>query len=152
MSILDQIFPKLYTSKELFTSTSKRSCFRRPFGNQRVKDFQILLKSARHYYYLIFPRIWDIFSWKKSFLVWFVILKLFVNTLTADNKYSHCNMQKFALQVQTALSQKEKTFSGIFIHLLKYAWNLKNFKQKDEYPCLIIFKIIDSEKGGYLNV
>ena len=43
---------------------------------------------------------------EKSALVWSEILTLFVNTLTAHNKYSQCNVQNFAQQVQTPLSQK----------------------------------------------
>ena len=34
------------------------------------------------------------------------ILRLFVNTLTADKKYSRCNVHKFGQQVQTPLSKK----------------------------------------------
>ena len=61
-------------------------------------------------------------------------------------------MQNFAKHVPTKLSQKEKTFSGFFIAFLKYAGNLEKFERKDEYPTLIIFQIIESERGGYLNV
>ena len=43
---------------------------------------------------------------KKSALVWSEILTLFVNTLTAHNKYSRCNVHNFAQQVQTPLSQR----------------------------------------------
>ena len=45
-------------------------------------------------------------SFKKSALVWFEILTLFVNTLTAHNKYSRCNVHNSEQQVQTPLSQK----------------------------------------------
>ena len=41
-----------------------------------------------------------------SALVWTEILRLFVNTLTADKKYSRCNGHNFAQQVQTALPKK----------------------------------------------
>ena len=41
-----------------------------------------------------------------SALVWSDILGLFPNTLTADNKYSHCNVHDFAQQVQTLFSKK----------------------------------------------
>ena len=41
-----------------------------------------------------------------SALVWSDILRLFVNTLTADNKYSRCNVHNFVEEVQTPLSQK----------------------------------------------
>ena len=77
------------------------------------------------------------------------ILRLFVNTFTADNK---CNVHNFAQQVQTPLSQKQKTFFGFFIAFLKCAWNLEHFEKKDAYPSLIISEIMDCERGGYLNV
>ena len=91
-------------------------------------------------------------SWKKSALVWSDILRLFVNTLTADNKYSCCNVHNFAQQVQTPLSQTQKTLCGFVIAFLICAWNLEHFEKKDEYPSLIISEIMDREKGGYLNV
>ena len=89
-----------------FSIQKTMSCFRRPCGNQRVNEFQTLLKSARHHYFPISPCIWDILSWKKSALVWSEMTTLFVNTLTAHNKYSRCIVHNFAQQVQTPLSQK----------------------------------------------
>ena len=100
----------------------------------------------------MFPWIWDILSWKKSPLVWSEVLRLFVNTLTADNKYSRCNVHNFAHKVQTPLCQKQKTFYGFFIAFLKCAWKLEHFEKEDEYPSLIISEIMDFERGGYLNV
>ena len=91
-------------------------------------------------------------SWKKSPSVWCEILRLFVNALTADDKYSGSNMQNLLQQFQTPLSQKEKTFSRFFIAFLKCAWNLEHFHKKDEYPSLIISEIIDTERRGYLKV
>ena len=89
-------------------------------------------------------------SWKKSPSVWYEILRLFVNALTADDKYSGSNMQNLQQQFQTLLSQKQKTFSGFLIAFLKSAWNLDHFQKKDEYPSLIISEIIDAERRGYL--
>ena len=80
------------------------------------------------------------------------MLRLFVNALTADDKYSGSNMQNFPQQFQTPLSQKQKTFSGFFIAFPKCAWNLEHFQKKDEYPSLIISEIIDAKTRGYLNV
>ena len=84
--------------------------------------------------------------------MWYEILRLFVNALTADDKYSGSNMQNLPQQFQTPLSCKQKTFSGFFIKFLKCAWNLKHFQKNDEYPSLIISEIIDGERRGYLNV
>ena len=87
-----------------------------------------------------------------SALVWCEILRLFVKTLTADDKYSGGNMQSLLRQFQTPLSQKQNPFSGFFIAFLKCAWNLEDFQKRDEYPSLFISEIIDAEKRGYLNV
>ena len=91
-------------------------------------------------------------SCKNSPSVWCDILRLFVNALTADDKYSGSNMQNLPQQFETPLSKKQKFFSGLFIAFLKYAWNIEHFKKKDEYLSLIISEIIDAEIRGYLNV
>ena len=72
--------------------------------------------------------------------------------LTADDKYSHSNMQNLPQQFQTLWSCKQKTFSGVFITFLKCAWNLEHFKKRYEYSSLIVSEIIDAERRGYLNV
>ena len=138
--------------KDVATQTSKRSFFRTPFGNERDNAFQTLLKSARHHCYALFLSIRGKLSWKKSALVWSEILRLFVNTLTADDKYSSSNMQNFRQQFQTPLSQKQKTFSWFSIGFLKDAWNLEHFQKRDEYPSLFISEIIDAKCRGDLNV
>ena len=54
----------------------------------------------------------------------------FFNTLAADDKYSRRNMQNFQQQLQTALSQKQKIFSAIFIAFIKPTLNLEHFNKK----------------------
>ena len=61
-------------------------------------------------------------------------------------------MLNFTQQFQALLSQKQKTFSEFFLAFLKCALNLEYFGKKDEYPSLVISKVIYSERGGYLNV
>ena len=128
------------------------SCFGTPFGNEGVNGFHTLLKSARHHHYPLFSSIRGKLSCKKLPSVGYEILRLFVNALTADDQYSGSNMQNLPQQFQTPLSHKNKTFSGIFISFLKFAWNLEHFQKKDEYSSLIISEIIDAERSGYLNV
>ena len=86
-----------------------------------------------------------------SALVRSKILWLFVNTLTAEYKYSRRDMQTFAQQVQTSLSLKQKTFSGFFIAFLKSTSNGEYFQKKEEPSSLSISEIIDSQSGGYLS-
>ena len=72
--------------------------------------------------------------------------------MTTDDKYSRRNMLNFTQQLEALLSQKQKTFSLLFLAFLKYALNLEHLERKDEYPSQVISRIIDSEIGGYLNV
>ena len=72
--------------------------------------------------------------------------------MTTDDKYSRRNMLKFTQQLEAQLPQKQKTFSGLFLPFLKCALNLEHFEKKDEYPSLVISKVIDSERGSYINV
>ena len=72
--------------------------------------------------------------------------------MTIDDKYSRRNMLNFKQQLEAPLSQKQNTFSGLFLAFLKYALNLEHFEKKDEYSSLVIARIFDSERGGYLNV
>ena len=72
--------------------------------------------------------------------------------MNVDDKYSRRNMLNFTLQLEALLSQKQKIFSGWFLGFLKCALNLEHLAKKDEYSSLVISKIIDSKRDGYLNV
>ena len=61
-------------------------------------------------------------------------------------------MLNFTKQLEAVISKKQTTFSGYFIAFLKCALSLELLGKKDEYPRLVISKIIDMERGGYLNV
>ena len=60
-------------------------------------------------------------------------------------------MLNLTQQLEGPLSQKQKTFSGSYLAFLKCALNLEHFEKEDEYPSLVISKVIDSERGGYLK-
>ena len=61
-------------------------------------------------------------------------------------------MLNFTQQLEAPLSQKEKTSSGLFLAFLKCALNLEHFGKRYECSSLVISKVIDSERGGYLKV
>ena len=65
-----------------------------------------------------------------SALVTSQIFRLFVNTLTPDDKYSRRNMQTFWQQVQTLLSQKEKDFFKIFYYISEICIKFRTFRKK----------------------
>ena len=72
--------------------------------------------------------------------------------MATDDKYSRRNMLNYTQQFEPPLSQKQNTFSEFFLAFLKCALNLQQFEKKNEYPSLVISRIIDSERGVYLNV
>ena len=69
-----------------------------------------------------------------SALVTSEIFRLFVKTLTPDDKYSRRYMQILWKQIQTPLSQKQNTFCQFFIAFPKFASNLEHSEKKEEYP------------------
>ena len=58
------------------------------------------------------------------------ILRLFVNTLTADDKYSVLNRNNVAQPIKILLSQKQKTFSQFFAPFLKSTLKFEHFQKK----------------------
>ena len=50
--------------------------------------------------------------------------------MTTDDKYSRRNMLNLTEQLGAPLSQKQKTFSVIFLEFLKCALNLEHFEEK----------------------
>ena len=64
--------------------------------------------------------------------------------MTSDDKYSRRKMLNFTEKLEAPLPQKQKTFSGFFVAILKCALNLEHFERKDEYSSLVISKVFDS--------
>ena len=75
------------------------------------------------------------------------ILRLFVNTLPLDGKYSLLNGEKLTQPLQIQLCQKEKSFSQFFSLFLKSTLNFQHFRKKDHTHSRCISEITDSVKG-----
>ena len=114
MSVLAWLFPIFLFPKEVATETSRRSCFRTPFLNQRVNGYQTPLKVARYHYYPFLEWISSKLSWKKTALFWSKILRLFANTFTADGKYSCRNIQNFCNNFKGYYLKNRRLFLDFF--------------------------------------
>ena len=57
---------------------------------------------------------------------------MFVNTLTADDKYSILNRDKLTQPIRTPLSPKHTAFSEFFLAFSKSTLNLEHFQKKDD--------------------
>ena len=75
------------------------------------------------------------------------ILRLFINTLTTDDKYSLLNRENLTQPIQILLYQKDRTFSQIFSSFLKSTFNFEHFQKKDDLHSRCVSEITVSEKG-----
>ena len=69
-------------------------------------------------------------SWKESFLATWQILRLFVNTLIADDNYSLLHTGNLTQHIQMHLSEKQKYFSEFFCAFFKSTLNFEYSKKK----------------------
>ena len=78
-----------------------------------------------------------------SLLVICKILGLFVNTLTADEKYSFFNRDNLTQQTQMQLSKIQKMFSHFYSAFLEYRLKVEHFEKKDDPHSVCISEITD---------
>ena len=90
----------------------------------------------------------NIIQLEKSMLALCKILRLFVNTLTDDDKYSLLYRDNLKQPIQILLSQKQQTFSPFFSAFLKSTLNFKHSGKKDDPHSRCISQITVSEKGA----
>ena len=69
---------------------------------------------------------------KKSLLVIHKILRLFVNSLTVDEKHYLLTRDNLMEPIQIELYQKQKTFFAIFLGLLTSIINFEHLPKKDD--------------------
>ena len=56
---------------------------------------------------------------------------MFLNTLTADDKYSRLNRDNLTKPIRTQLSRKQKAFSRFFLAFSKSTLNFEHFEKKE---------------------
>ena len=88
------------------------------------------MKSERRHFYHIYWPLWRQLSLKKCLLVIYKILTLFINTFSADDKFSLSNKENLTEPIQMQLSQKQKKFSRFFSAVWKPRLNFQHLKKK----------------------
>ena len=73
---------------------------------------------------------------------------MFVNTLTADDKYSLLNRDNLTQPIWTELSKKHTAFSHFFLEFWKSTLNFEHFQRKDDSHSRFFSEITHSEKRG----
>ena len=138
MTLIAEVFPKLRTQENLVTSMPKKSRFKGSLKKQHGKCAQTLLKCQGQLLYHIYWSLLRQLSYKKSLLVIWKISRLFINTLSADGKYSLFNRDNLTQPIQMQLSRKQKTFSQFFSAFFKSRLNFEHFLKK-RWPSLLMY-------------
>ena len=148
MTLIAEVVTKLRSPKNKVRSMSINSRFKGTFKKQHGKCAQTLHKFAWQKHYHIYWSLWSQLTFKKFLLVICKISRLFLNTLSADGKYSLLNRDNLTQPIQMQVSQKQKTYSGFIYAFLKFSLNFEHFQKKDDSLSWGIFKITESEKQG----
>ena len=80
---------------------------------------------------------------QKSLLNTWKFFRPFLNTLTANDKYSFNGKDKWMQTIQMPLSQKQNIFSRFFLAFFESALNFELFEKKDDPHSLCISEITD---------
>ena len=86
--------------------------------------------------------------WKNSLLEIYKIVRVFVNTLTADDKHYLPNRDNLTQPIQMQFSQKIKTFSEVFFAFLKSILHFKHSAKKVGFDSCRISGNTGPEKHG----
>ena len=106
MMVVANVFPKLQAVENSVRQFSKKGRFKKPFVSQHVKPSSILKKYALGHFYHVFSSLWGKLIRKISPLVIREVLGIFVNILTADDKYLIQDCENLQFPIEMQLSEK----------------------------------------------
>ena len=148
MTIIADVFPKIWTPKNVVRSTSRKIPSQWILWKATWKTHPNMLKFEWKHLYHIYWSLWRQLTCKKSLLVICKISRLFPNTLSGNGKYSLFNRDNLTQPIQMQISRKQKTFSDLFSAFLTCSLNFEHFFKKDDPHCWCISEITDPEKPG----
>ena len=148
MMLIAYLFLRLRPAKNVIRYMCKKSRFRLPFQNESGKRVSTLFKSKRERLRHIYCSVGRQFRGKKSLLVKWKSLTLFVNTTSAVDKCSLHNRDNLMQPIHTHISQKLKTFSRFFNVFSESRLSFEYFQHKDDANSLFISEGTACEKRG----
>ena len=148
MPLIAYLFLKLRPAKKVVRYMCKKSRFTLPFQKEHVKRVSTLFKFERQQLYHIYWSLGRLFSCKKSLLLIWKSLRLFVNTTRAVDKCSLPNRDNLMQPIHMQFSQKLKHFSRFFSAFSKSRLNLECFQKKVDAHSLFISEATACEKRG----
>ena len=126
---------------------SKKSRFRGSFDKQHGKWDQTLSKSEPEHLYHNDWSLWRQLSWKKSLLVIWKFLGLFVKTLNVRDKYCLLNREDVTRPIRMEFSEKKNSFSQFVSAFLKSVLYFEKFKKKKMTVIADVFSNLRTRKN-----
>ena len=148
MTLIAYLFLRMRPAKNVVRYTCKKSRLRLPFKKEHGILGSTLFKFEWQHLYQIFWSTGRQLSSKKSVLVIWESLRLFLNTMSAVDMCSLCNRDNLMQPIHMQLSQKLKSFSGFFNVFSKSRLNFQYFQKKDEAHSLFISEATPCQKRG----
>ena len=146
--LLLSIFSKLPNVKRTVTPMFKYHRVIAPFYGQHVKRSKTLVKCPWKYFYKTCLLLWSKLTWETSLLLIFELLRVFIETLTADHRYSLCYIWNLQVLHQIQWSKKRTTFPQFFFPFLKSSSHSKHFEKKDDIHSQCFSEIKDCQRYG----
>ena len=84
--------------------------------------------------------------WKRSLLVTCKVLRLFVNTPTADDKYSLLSRDNLMKPIQMHFPEKQNNFFQFLCAFFKFTSNFEDFREKNDPNSLCNSEIKDTKR------
>ena len=148
MTLIAYLFLRLRPARNLVRYMCKKSRFRLPFQKEHGKLVSTLFKFERQHLYHIHWSTGTQLSRKKSLLLIWESLRLFVNTTSDVCKCSLPNRDNLTQHIHMQSSQKLKTFSPFFSVFWNSRLNFENFQNKDDAHSLFISSARACKKRG----
>ena len=139
MTLIGNVFPILWNPKNVVRCLSQKRRWRVPFKTLHGKRAETRLKSVWWNLYQIYWSLTTQLSLKKSLLMTWKVLKLFVNTFIADDKYSLINRDNLTQPIQNQLTQTP--FKSKRRHLYHIYQSLRRILRLKKF-LLVIWKIV----------
>ena len=116
MTLIAYLFLRLRLAKNVVRYICKKSRFRLPFQKEHGKLVSTLFKFERQHLYHIYRSRGRQLSCKKSLLVIWESLRMFLNTMSDVDMCSLPNRDKLMQPIHMQLSQKLKTFCSFILN------------------------------------
>ena len=130
MTLIAYSFQRLRSAKNVVRYICKKSRFRLPFQKEHGKRVSTLFKFERQNWYHIYWSTGKQLSCKKSILVIWESLRLFLNTMSVAGKCCLPNRDNLMQPIHMELSQKLKTFCSFYLHFRNLSEILEIFQKK----------------------